>query len=344
MDQDIVLENGGSFGMPEIGNEKARAIDNKITIGEKLFQARHALTGADDIEKLSVEKISSELCIRPHLLAALEQDDFTKFPSACYAAGFLKNYAAYLGLDVAQIVTQYKKEFQGSTKKVDLVFLEGEKTHNYPQFMMVSMVILSALVLYGVWFATSKTNKLLLSDIPEVSEVTSHILASNQASNRETALESSTISAELSENIPESLPENNDENNDENNAVDNAENDNGFQLVQQAQATSIGTKTKTTAVVADQVRLSVRDDAWVRIVSAEREILVDRVLLAGEEFYMTDYMTGRAGMKLMTSNAGALSIHVGNMAVAPLGEVGEVRDNISLDKQDLVMKTALLTR
>ena len=114
MDQDIVLENGGSFGMPEIGNEKARAIDNKITIGEKLFQARHALTGADDIEKLSVEKISSELCIRPHLLAALEQDDFTKFPSACYAAGFLKNYAAYLGLDVAQIVTQYKKELQQS--------------------------------------------------------------------------------------------------------------------------------------------------------------------------------------------------------------------------------------
>ena len=61
-------------------------------------------------------------------------------------------------------------------------------------------------------------------------------------------------------------------------------------------------------------------------------------MLAGEEFYMTD----RAGLKLMTSNAGAVSIHVGNIAVGPLGKFGETRDNIRLDKQDLLMKTARL--
>ena len=102
-----------------------------------------------------------------------------------------------------------------------------------------------------------------------------------------------------------------------------------------ATAMSLSAEAQTTAIVADQVRLTVNEDTWVRIVSADQDILVDRILLADEEFYMTD----RAGLKLMTSNAGAVAIYVGNVAVAPLGKAGEIRENISLDKADLLQNT-----
>ncbi|VAW06593.1 hypothetical protein MNBD_ALPHA01-271 [hydrothermal vent metagenome] len=296
--------------------ENTDAAVKTITVGQKLFQARHNQTETD------LEKISGELCIRPHLLAALEQDDFNKFASACYATGFLKNYAAYLGLNVSEIVSQYKKEFQGCSRKVDLVFLEVDKKHNYAQHMTISLIILSLLVLYGVWHSSSNSNILSLSALPDVTDVTSNILLTSGEVDRKKPADVELASAPAPISTPELSPEKS-----------------GFHLVQQAHATSPAEQGKTTAVVADQVRLSVGEDTWVRIVSGDDEILVDRVLLAGEEFYMTD----RAGLKLMTSNAGAVSIHVGNIAVGPLGEFGETRDNIRLDKQDLLMKTARLT-
>ena len=280
-----------------------------VTVGQKLFDARQNSNETD------IDKISSELCIRPHLLLALEQDDSDKFPSACYAVGFLKNYATYLGLNVTQIVAQYKGEFQGSTQKVDLVFLEGEKTHNHAQQIMVSLVILSMLVLYGVWYFAKGNETISLSGLPDVSEVTSNIL----------------VSATVEDQAPEiktvDLP------------IEAIEEDPGFHLVQQVNATPVKDTSKSTTLTTEQVRLSVREDVWIRIIGADKETLVDRILLAGEEFYMTDHKD----MTLMTSNAGAVSIFVGNIAVSLLGESGEIRDNISLNKSDLLMKTAFLS-
>ncbi len=322
MDQDIVLENDIDCG---VSGKNTDATVKSITVGQKLFQARHKLTETD------LEKISGELCIRPHLLAALEQDDFNKFASACYATGFLKNYAAYLGLNVSEIVSQYKKEFQGCSRKVDLVFLEVEKKHNYTQHMTISLIILSLLVLYGVWHSSNNSNLLSLSALPDVTDVASNILLASGTPDQEKSADVELADdTELVLNEPVlNEPVLNDGPNSEKS---------GFHLVQQAHATSPAAQDITTAVAADQVRLSVGDDTWVRIVSGDNKILVDRVLLAGEEFYMTD----RAGLKLMTSNAGAVSIHVGDIDVGPLGKFGETRDNIRLDKQDLLMKTARL--
>lgn len=298
VDQDLVLANDlfqGNSGF-EVVEEK---ITETISVGQKLFKARKGL------RKMSLEKISDELCIRPHLLMALEQGDFNKFPSACYAVGSLKNYAEYLGLDVVKIVSQYKKEFQGSNKKVDLVFLEVDQNNNSAQSLLVSLVILSVLVLFGVWYSMNNNNQMVLSSLPDVSEVTSNILVSYTEKDQPIM------------------------------AVAEQEDPMGFHLVQQATAMSLSAEAQTTAIVADQVRLTVNEDTWVRIVSADQDILVDRILLADEEFYMTD----RAGLKLMTSNAGAVAIYVGNVAVAPLGKAGEIRENISLDKADLLQNT-----
>lgn len=295
---------------------EAKRPDNTGTVGQKLSGARH---GSGEMD---MEKISSELCIRPHLLEALEQDDFGKFPSACYAAGFLKNYASYLGLNVGQIVAQYKREFQGSTEKVNLVFLEVEKTHSPAQQVIVSLVILSALVIYGVWYFASGNKSLSLSSLPDVSEVASNILISATGEDQKIEQKAAVVAKVTS--LPLS--------------IEASGQDQGVHLVQQANATSLETTINVPALAVDQVRLLVREDAWIRIIDAERQIFVDRILLAGEEFYMT----GRKDMTLMTSNVGAVSLFVGDVAVSFLGKAGETRDNISLNKNDLLMKTARL--
>lgn len=312
MDQGLIIKDDISDGLTDDG-----AVLEKITVGQRLREARTARDVTD------IEKISAELCIRPHLLRALEQNDFKKFPSACYAAGFLKNYAAFLGLDVKKVVAQYKAEYNGSSEKVELSFIEVDKQHNYAQHLTVSLVIISLAILYSVWHSQSGGNLISLSALPDVNEITSNILVSaleeDQPANHKADQKINQQQDQLL------LPEK---------AV--IEKKQGFNLVQQARALPLENMTRTSAVIAEQMRLTVSEDTWVRVVGAGKDILVDRILLAGEEFYLS----GRDDMTLMTSNAGAVSLYVGDYAVAPLGKSGEVRSNISLKKSDLIIKTA----
>ena len=71
------------------------------SLGEKLKTAR--------IEKgLDFDQISRETNISLRYLEALEAENFSIFPSEPYIIGFLKNYSAYLDLDVQKIIALYR--------------------------------------------------------------------------------------------------------------------------------------------------------------------------------------------------------------------------------------------
>ncbi len=57
-----------------------------------------------------------------------EAGKFDSFPSACYATGFLKNYAAFLGLDTKEIISKYEQEYAGLNDVVILTFPEVKKS------------------------------------------------------------------------------------------------------------------------------------------------------------------------------------------------------------------------
>lgn len=324
MNRDVVLKNSTECGMAGTGISPIEEISvDGVTVGQKLSAARQGMRETD------LEKISEELCIRPHLLRALEQDDFNKFPSACYAAGFLKNYAAYLELDVAQIVAQYKKDYTGSTKKVDLVFIEAERHDDHARQITISMVILTALVFYGVWYSLKGKDHMLLSSLPDVSDVASDILA-KVSGDKAGSPEESDVYAEVTQPVTQPVT-----------LAVRPESDKGFSLVQKVNASPVATGTTPRISAANQIRLSVKEDSWIRIVDRDRAVLVDRILLAGEQFSLTD---SRKGLMLMTSNAGALSILVGDTALSSLGRRGEIRNNISLDQDNLLMHVAGLSR
>lgn len=69
------------------------------SVGEQLAQARTA-------RGLSLDEAAHETRIRPDKLAALEQDDFSAFPSNTYARGFLLIYGKFLGVPVQDLARE----------------------------------------------------------------------------------------------------------------------------------------------------------------------------------------------------------------------------------------------
>jgi cytoskeleton protein RodZ len=69
-------------------------------IGERLRSARQALG-------LSLEEIENVTRIRRSFLVALEQETFDVLPGPAYVRGFLRTYAAYLGIPLEELLELY---------------------------------------------------------------------------------------------------------------------------------------------------------------------------------------------------------------------------------------------
>ena len=93
------------------------------TIGQRLKREREA-------RYLTLEKASDDTRIRKIFIEALEADDFSAMPSATQGRGFLRNYAAYLDLDIDELIAEIQKnrltveEISGPLPQVNLVETE----------------------------------------------------------------------------------------------------------------------------------------------------------------------------------------------------------------------------
>lgn len=85
--------------------------DDRHKLGEVLREAREA-KGAD------LARVERETKIRERYLSALERGEYRELPGAVYTKGFLRNYAAYLGLDPEYLIDLYRLETaSGSTDR-----------------------------------------------------------------------------------------------------------------------------------------------------------------------------------------------------------------------------------
>ena len=73
------------------------------TIGQRLKAAREE-------QRLTLEKVFKSTRIRVQYLKALEDDDLSVMPSPVQARGYLRNYAEFLGLDVARVLEELREE------------------------------------------------------------------------------------------------------------------------------------------------------------------------------------------------------------------------------------------
>ena len=71
-------------------------------LGERLQAAREA-------KELTIDQVAEESRIQRAYLEALESESFGAFSSELHARGFLRNYAAYLGLEPEEVLALYTK-------------------------------------------------------------------------------------------------------------------------------------------------------------------------------------------------------------------------------------------
>ena len=83
--------------------------------------------------------------------------------------------------------------------------------------------------------------------------------------------------------------------------------------------------------VDSRVTISAVETSWVRIREADGNVLLTRMLTAGDTYMVPN----RDGLKLEVGNAGALTYSIDGAEAQPVGEYGAVISDFSLDVSDL---------
>lgn len=105
-----------------------------------------------------LEYISDYLRIRPNYLFALENSRYEDLPADAYVIGFLRTYAAYLGLDGKGAIDQYRREMMGRRRKPQLSMPQPMSEGRAPTIAVLVAAAIAALIIYGVWYGLSSPN------------------------------------------------------------------------------------------------------------------------------------------------------------------------------------------
>lgn len=102
-------------------------------------------------QKKSIEEASEALCIRKVYIKALEDDDYETLPPIPYGVGFVRSYAAYLGLNAQRIAQIYKQQaFPQKEKNVQTVVTEHTEL-TIPKKKQIFIALIAIVLLYVLW-------------------------------------------------------------------------------------------------------------------------------------------------------------------------------------------------
>jgi cytoskeletal protein RodZ len=105
------------------------------------------LKTAREQKNIDIETAARETSIPGNYIIALEQEQLEKFPGEAYFMGFLRNYAAYLGLDHSYLYTLFRAKLI-QTAPVPAELLKPRR----PRFVLPLVIFGSLLVLGGLVF------------------------------------------------------------------------------------------------------------------------------------------------------------------------------------------------
>ena len=91
------------------------------------------------------------------------------------------------------------------------------------------------------------------------------------------------------------------------------------------------TEKKASAAKKNRVQIRAKEEPWFEILDDDT-VVVSKVLKKGETY---DVPAGSADMTLKTGNAGGMEVIVDGQVLKPLGPVGSIRSDISLDPEKL---------
>lgn len=264
---------------------------------------------------LEVRDIAAETKIPARFLNAIEDDQHEKLPALPFAVGFVRNYAKMLGLQPEMVCAQFKAETSRLTPAEQVYFPEPLDESRIPSKLLVLGGIALAVVVVGLWWGW-------ISFRPAAEPAAE--------SQPELALNMDELNATAAAASPAGEGEG---------AAATAGDDSAPTASGNTQlaATAAHEKAEAQAAAAAQVINSgpviirALDDSWVRISDGVSGAVKIGIMKAGETYRVP----ALPNLKLMTGNAGAIEIQVGEITLSSLGNRGEVIRNIDLRPESL---------
>jgi cytoskeleton protein RodZ len=322
--------------------------------------------------ELDLPSVAKALRIREPILTAIEEGRFDQLPGPVYAVGFIRAYAAYLGLDTESIVMKFKAEAAEVARRPHLNFPLPISDSRVPTGPLVAICLLLAGLTYAGWYYFSASDGRLAQIVPSVPDRLRNMLTPHAAEQSAPggagapgAAAASTAPVPPAEVMapgdagqavpdagsspapstppPASLPANVA-------ATDGvppvdvrspgpiaaptlpATPDLAQPAVAGEAAKPGGQSSYGVADTDSRVVLRAVSDSWIQIRDKSSNLLFTRVLKPGERYNVPN----QAGLTLVAGNAGGLDIAVDGTAVPPIGEPGRVARNVSLDPDRLL--------
>jgi cytoskeleton protein RodZ len=298
--------------------------------GLDLAQIGRALREARERTGQPVEVIADALCIRPAYLSALERGDANALPGRTYALGFIRAYAASLGLRADRVV----EEARIALDRVPAMrrYAPPREAAAPPRTLGLGLVAVLALVGLAGW-------ALLAARTPGEPDATA-VAATETTSNETTAVpapvrapavrESSAIAPSgvdaPSPTVVDAAPAT---------STPPANPDVAPPAVATPQLAAADVEAEALPA-GTRVVLEAIEPAWIQVRSPDRAFVHTGTLQAGQRFEVPD----RTDLALWTGNAGGLVVRVDGQALPPLGPSGGVVRQFALDPERLLAATA----
>lgn len=322
----------------------------------------HSLKVVRERRDLALSDVSARLRIRRPYLEAIENGRFGELPGAVYVSGFLRQYAEFLGLDPEQVLKNYQAEADGTVRRTVLNFPMPRPEERTPRLWLVIGALVVAGIVYALWYRHQEALRIGQDLIQAVPARLADLVPSPQPiapaapivlppQNRTPA-----PPPQLAQQTPAPAPAA---------AAQVAPTAVPAPAAPAAQAPAPVEPTPPAAIVAvappatapvlpapaptpaamppsnapasygaadaGRIRVEATAPAWIQVRGPNNEQIFTRLLNTGERYQVPD----RAGLTLLTGNAGGVRIVVDGQTIAPLGAEGEVKRGIQLDPERL---------
>lgn len=305
------------------------------TVGAALRRARLA-------KKMDVRDVAAYLCIRPRFLEALENGNTKELPGDAYAQGFVRSYAAYLGLDADKTVAEYKREMSGRVAEAEadaerIEESESETLTPKPVVLILSLIVL--ITVFFVWKGFHTNDPVVVVAAPEPEAVT--VLDESYPLPEQTAeLAAGTAVEGPVPPVPPKKPQ----------VPAAAEYAAEPAVVSEPAAVDVVIPVRRAPAeesvenihiygqrnVNPRLVLVANEASWIEVRRGEN-ILISRVLNKGDRYQVS---RNPEDLFLKTGNAGGLDIYLDGELMPSVGPQGALRSNVPLNPDYFIQKEA----
>ncbi|MGB0920542.1 MAG: helix-turn-helix domain-containing protein [Alphaproteobacteria bacterium] len=280
-----------------------------------------------EAQEKTLDQAARAVLISRRQVEALENGHWHLLPEPVYVTGAIKRYANWLGLNANQAVADYRAQAQPAEPTIFALpeAVTKEKT-GFARFAMAASLVAMVGLGYGVWSVSTDTARQWAETTPPVPDrlatLVEQLPQENNAYSSGVDEANAAIQPEIpyaATSIPSPQP----------------------QVSPQVSRLDHTFSTPSVAAIAAdgavaRVVLRAREDSWIQIEGDDAELIVTRVLRAGEEYAVP----ARDDLIMITGNAGGIEVLLDGKSLGLLGKRGDIRRDVSLSADALASEKA----